>query len=95
MFLYLTLIFFKVRFLFIVFHFSNIRCNATEFKLSKSQKKVIKRMNRFLTCGERGKQRSADDDSSSEGPQGIQCLPFRISLYEPPLTPMVTIHSQL
>ncbi|XP_034241052.1 arginyl-tRNA--protein transferase 1 isoform X2 [Thrips palmi] len=48
-----------------------IKCNSVDFKLSKSQKKVIKRMNRFLSHGERGKQR-AMDDSNSLDPQDVE-----------------------
>ncbi|KAJ1526140.1 hypothetical protein ONE63_009301 [Megalurothrips usitatus] len=43
-----------------------IRCNAVDFKPSKSQKKVIKRMNRFLVHGERAKHKGSDGDMNTE-----------------------------
>lgn len=36
-----------------------IRCNALEFKLSKSQKKVIKKVNKYLNTGCKGTEDSA------------------------------------
>ncbi|KAK3914593.1 Arginyl-tRNA--protein transferase 1 [Frankliniella fusca] len=42
-----------------------IKCNAIDFKITKSQKKVIKRVNRFLDHGERSKLKQNEDASNS------------------------------
>lgn len=51
-----------------------IRCDAVNFQLSKSQKKVIKRVNRFLITGQRpGESTGQGEDSQNvvaEGPSG-------------------------
>ena len=63
-----------------------IRCEALNFKLSKSQKKVIKRVNRYLITGQKPGAADADadaDDSSmqtaAEGPGGDSFVPRKES----------------
>ena len=43
-----------------------IRCNALEFKISKSQKKVIKRVNKFLNTGIRPNKLARDIADSGD-----------------------------
>uniref|UniRef100_A0A1I8QCM8 Arginyl-tRNA--protein transferase 1 n=1 Tax=Stomoxys calcitrans TaxID=35570 RepID=A0A1I8QCM8_STOCA len=48
-----------------------IKCDALNFKLSKSHKKIIKRMNRFLRDGKRGKNdEELNSSMTSEKPDG-------------------------
>ncbi|XP_052122954.1 arginyl-tRNA--protein transferase 1 isoform X2 [Frankliniella occidentalis] len=42
-----------------------IKCQAIDFKITKSQKKVIKRVNRFIDLGERVKSKLTGDDSNT------------------------------
>ena len=61
-----------------------IRCEALNFKLSKSQKKVIKRVNRYLITGQKPGAADADADDSSmqtaaEGPGGDSFVPRKES----------------
>eukprot|EP00916_Digyalum_oweni_P017993 GHVL01030044.1.p1 GENE.GHVL01030044.1~~GHVL01030044.1.p1 ORF type:complete len:194 (-),score=16.30 GHVL01030044.1:149-730(-) len=60
-----------------------IRCDVPNFKLSKSQKKIIKRVNRYLITGQKpGSKDSGDDDSANagdEGPSGDSFVPGKKS----------------
>ena len=48
-----------------------IRCRVADFRLSKSQKKVLKTMNAFLLHGERGKSKKAvSSDANASAPSG-------------------------
>lgn len=46
------------------------RCAALDFKLSKSQKKVLKRVNRFLANGDK-KPEKANEEMNEIGEQSI------------------------
>ena len=47
-----------------------IRCEALNFKLSKSQKKVLKRVNRYLITGQKPGGKEAAEAVAAEGPGG-------------------------
>ena len=50
-----------------------ISCHALDFKLSKSQKKAIKRVNNFLNYGTRPSEKPNKDPDQQEG-GAVQCL---------------------
>ena len=47
-----------------------IRCDALDFKMSKSQKKALKRVNRYLITGQKPGCKDAGDYVTTEGPGG-------------------------
>lgn len=57
-----------------------IRCDAPKFRLSKSHKKVIKRVNRYLITGQKpGMTDGGDANMAAEGPGGDSFVPGRKS----------------
>lgn len=50
-----------------------IRCDASAFKISKSQKKVIKRMNRYLSNGPPDKRDDNIDGADRSSPVVVEC----------------------
>lgn len=65
---------------FSTFNNPHFRCDALDFKLSKSHKKILKRMSKFLRDGVRDKQDSVpDNNASGEGDGSSKETEFLLS----------------
>ncbi|ESO93243.1 hypothetical protein LOTGIDRAFT_119331 [Lottia gigantea] len=59
-----------------------IKCAALDFRLNKSHKKLIKRVNKYLIYGEHKKE-ERDDSITSDSKDGVDNMEFRTGKYTP------------